>query len=99
MAEEACENPGPGKAQMAAQSGLSGTVRSREEAIRAIDMICEYLERTEPANPAPLFLRRARQLINHNFLQLMKVLAPEALAGVAGLVGIDPDDIQEPDVS
>ena len=70
--------------------GLSGSVTSREEALRAIEMVCEYLERAEPANPAPLFLRRGSQLINQNFLQLMKMLAPDALAGVAGLVGIDP---------
>jgi type VI secretion system protein ImpA len=75
------------------KKGLSGSVNSREDAIRAIAMVCEYLERTEPANPAPLFLRRASQLINQNFLQLMKMLAPDALASVAGLVGIDPYSI------
>lgn len=79
--------------------GLSGSVTSREEAVRAIDMVCEYLERAEPTNPAPLFLRRARQLVNHNFLQLMKVLAPDALAEVARTVGIDPDTIETPDGS
>ncbi len=76
--------------------GLSGAVTSREEAIRAIDLVCEYLERAEPTNPAPLFLRRARQLISHNFLQLMKVLAPDALAEVARVVGIDPDTVEDP---
>jgi type VI secretion system protein ImpA len=79
------------------RKGLSGTVASREDALRAIDMVCEYLERAEPTNPAPLFLRRARQLLNHNFLQLMKVLAPDALASVASLVGIDPDNVQPPE--
>jgi type VI secretion system protein ImpA len=73
--------------------GLSGGVTSREEAMRAIDMVCEFLERTEPSNPAPLFLRRARQLVNHNFLQLMKELAPGQMAEVARIVGIDPDSV------
>ncbi|MEY4749149.1 MAG: type secretion system protein TssA [Pseudomonadota bacterium] len=77
--------------------GLSGRVTSREEAIRAIDLVCEYLEAAEPTNPAPLFLRRARQLIGHNFLQLMKVLAPDALATVAGMVGVNPDTVVDPD--
>ncbi len=76
---------------------LSGSINSREDAIRAIDLICAYLEKAEPTNPAPLFLRRARQLIGHNFLQLIKVLAPEALSGVAGMVGIDPEAIESPD--
>ena len=80
-----------------AKRSLSGSINSREDAIRAIDLICTYLERSEPTNPAPLFLRRARQLIGHNFLQLIKALAPEALAGVAGMVGIDPDAVESPD--
>jgi len=75
---------------------LSGSINSREDAMRAIDMICVYLEKAEPSNPAPLFLRRARQLIGHNFLQLIRALAPEALNGVAGMVGIDPDAIENP---
>ncbi len=73
--------------------GLSGAVNSREDAIRAIDLVCAYLERAEPTNPAPLFLRRARQLVGQNFLQLIKALAPEALAGVAGMVGVDPESV------
>jgi type VI secretion system protein ImpA len=86
-----------GRPDAAARKGLSGSVSSRDDAVRAIDMVCAYLERAEPANPAPLFLRRARQLLNHNFLQLMKELAPDALAGVAGLVGVDPENVQTPD--
>ena len=80
-----------------ARRNLSGAVNSREDAIRAIDLVCEYLERAEPTNPAPLFLRRARQLIGQNFLQLIKALAPEALSAVAGMVGVDPDAVEAPD--
>lgn len=74
--------------------GLAGGVHSRDDALRAIDMVCAYLERTEPTNPAQLLLRRARRLINHNFLQLMKELAPDALADVARVMGVDPDSVQ-----
>ncbi len=76
--------------------GLAGAVTTRDEAIRAIDMVCAYLEAAEPANPAPLFLRRARQLISHNFLQLMKELAPDAMSDVARIVGVDPESVQTP---
>ena len=79
--------------------GLSGAVSSREEALRAIDLVIEYLERAEPTNPAPLFLRRARQLVGHNFLQLMKVLAPDALAEVARVVGVNPDTVEDPNAT
>ena len=88
---------GEGGAGSLERQGLSGTVNSRDEAIRAIDLICDYLERAEPTSPAPFFLRRARRLISHNFLQLMKALAPGALAEVAKVVGVDPATIKEPD--
>jgi type VI secretion system protein ImpA len=83
--------------EAAAGRGLSGAVRTRDEALRAIDMVCTFLERTEPSNPAPLFLRRARQLVNHSFLQLMKELAPAALSDVARSVGVDPDTVESPE--
>ena len=93
------EEGGAAEGAAAPGRGLSGAVRSRDEALRAIDMVCSYLERTEPSNPAPLFLRRARQLVNHNFLQLMKELAPTALSDVARSVGVDPDSVETPDRS
>ncbi|MDE2456301.1 MAG: type VI secretion system protein TssA, partial [Burkholderiales bacterium] len=91
---ESAGGPAPGAA--AAPRGLSGQVATRADALRAIDMVIAYLEQAEPTNPAPLFLRRARQLVGHNFLQLMKALAPDALAEVARIVGIDPDTVEEP---
>lgn len=81
-------------APLAAAAGLSGQVRSRADAVRAIDMVCEFLERTEPSSPAPLLLRRARRMIDHNFLQLLKELAPDALNEVARVMGVDPDSVQ-----
>ena len=77
-------------------AAMSGGVHSRADAIRAIDMVCEYLERSEPTNPAPLLLRRAKRLISQNFLQLMKDLAPDALAQVASIMGVDPESVVSP---
>src|SRR5204863_304436 len=75
-----------------------GEVRVRSVEI-ALDMVCAYLERAEPTNPAPLLLRRARRLISHNFLQLMKELAPDALDQVARVMGVDPSTVQIDDAS
>ena len=86
--------PAAGNGARAARAGLSGSVNSREDAVRAIDMVCDYLERAEPTSPAPLLLRRARRLINRNFLQLMKELAPDALNEVARVMGVDPETVQ-----
>lgn len=90
------ESAEPGTGVGGPRRGLAGAVTTRDEAIRAIDMVCAYLEAAEPTNPAPLFLRRARQLISHNFLQLMKELAPDAMNDIARIVGVDPDSVQTP---
>lgn len=97
VAGDGTESDGGAGAGRRTGPGLSGSVNTRDEAMRAIDLVIEFLERTEPTNPAPLFLRRARQLVSHNFLQLMKALAPESLAGVARVVGVDPDSVTDPD--
>ncbi len=94
-ADDAFNDDGSTPSARTAQ-GLSGSVRTRDEAMRAIDLVCEFLERTEPANPAPLYLRRGRELMSQNFLQLMKILAPEALNEVARVVGVDPDSVEIP---
>lgn len=74
-------------------AGLSGGVDSREDALRAIDMVCAYLERTEPTNPAQFFLRRARKLVDKNFLELVRELAPESLDQVARIMGVSAEEL------
>lgn len=71
----------------------AGPIRSRQQALDALDQICAYLESAEPTNPAQWLLKRARRLIDKNFLALVKDLAPEALNDVARIMGVDPGDI------
>ncbi len=70
-----------------------GVVRSRQDALRAIEAVCLYLEKAEPTNPAQLLLKRAARLIDKNFLALMKDLAPGALNDVARIMGVDPKEV------
>ncbi|MEO5882933.1 MAG: type VI secretion system protein TssA [Caldimonas sp.] len=72
---------------------LTGSIESRNDALRAIDMVCEFLERTEPTNPAQLLLRRARKLVNKNFVELVRELAPESLNEVARVMGISAEEL------
>ena len=76
-----------------AARSLSGSIETRNDALRAIDMVCEYLERTEPTNPAQLLLRRARKLVNKNFVELVRELAPESLNEVARVMGISAEEL------
>ena len=78
----------------ARRGGGLQSVESRVDAIKAIQLICAYLERSEPTNPAQLLLRRAESLIDKSFLQLVRDLAPDAVGEVARIMGVDPDSIQ-----
>ncbi|WP_334119074.1 type VI secretion system protein TssA [Limnobacter sp.] len=87
------------QATNARQVGFNGAqgIQSRAQALAAIDQVCSYLEHAEPTNPAQLLLKRARRLIDKNFMQLMKDLAPEALAEVAKIMGVNPDSLEQED--
>lgn len=84
---------GDGSARAAPRGGPLSRIDNRQDAVRAINLVCEYLERSEPTNPAQLLLRRAERLIEKNFLQLVRELAPEAMAEVARIMGVDPDSV------
>jgi type VI secretion system protein ImpA len=73
------------------------SIDSRQDAVKALQMVCAYLERSEPTNPAQLLLRRAEKLIDKSFLQLVRDLAPDALSEVARIMGVDPDSIESID--
>ncbi|MBE0541998.1 MAG: type VI secretion system protein TssA [Verrucomicrobia bacterium] len=61
----------------AASAGIfiSGSVRSREDVVRAIDSICDYYRQVEPSSPVPYLLRRAQKLATMNFVQAMQELS------------------------
>lgn len=78
------------------RGGMSGSIDSRADAVKALDAICDYLERNEPTNPAFQLLRRAQRLIDRNFMQLVREFAPEAVEQVARALGVDPDTLEPP---
>jgi len=62
-------------------------LRSRQDAISALDRVITYLEQTEPGNPAPLLIKRAQRLIGVSFLEIMSDLAPDALGSIENITG------------
>lgn len=84
-----------GAAVVAATRALGGvhSVDTREDAVRAIELVCAYLERHEPTNPAQLLLRRAARVIDKNFLELVHELAPDSVKEVARIMGVDPSTL------
>jgi type VI secretion system protein ImpA len=50
--------------------------------------VCEFLERTEPAHPAPLLIRRAARLLDLSFLDIIRDIAPGAASQIEDLGGL-----------
>jgi type VI secretion system protein ImpA len=71
-----------------------GEIRSRADVLRMLDKICAYYADHEPSSPVPLLLVRARGLIDKNFIEILKELAPNGLPEAAGVFGsrAGPDD-------
>jgi type VI secretion system protein ImpA len=64
-----------------------GAIASREDAIRALDRVAEWIERNEPSNPAPLFIRRSQRLMSKNFIDIIRDLVPDGLNQIEKLAG------------
>jgi type VI secretion system protein ImpA len=67
----------------------SGEIRTREDAVRMLEKICDFIERTEPANPAPLFIRRGQRLMTKNFVEIMQDLVPDSLNQIKQITGLE----------
>jgi type VI secretion system protein ImpA len=78
--------PNPAPASLTRLSD-DASINSRDDAIRALERVCEWVEHNEPANPAPLLIRRAQRLMNKNFLEIIRDLVPDGLDQVAKIAG------------
>jgi type VI secretion system protein ImpA len=71
-----------------AQAGFSGAVRSRQDAIRALDAVAAYFRHNEPSSPVPMFCDRAKRLISMGFLEMLADIAPEAVPQARAAGGV-----------
>ncbi|QQS55622.1 MAG: type VI secretion system protein TssA [Candidatus Competibacteraceae bacterium] len=63
-------------AAVAGQRLVVGDIASREDVIRMLDKICDYFSRHEPSSPVPFLLKRAKNLVTKDFMEIMLDLAP-----------------------
>ena len=68
--------------------GKPGGMNSREDVLRTLDRVCDWLERNEPTNPAPLLIRRAQRLMKKNFMDIIRDLAPDGFDQVEKIAGM-----------
>jgi type VI secretion system protein ImpA len=82
---EASQGVAPGAAT---SHGAVGELRTRADVVQRLEEICLFLERTEPANPAPLLLRRAQRLVTKSFVEIIEDIAPGGLEQVRSIAGV-----------
>lgn len=93
--DAADEESGAGDGAAAARSGggsgagpsISGEVRNRKDVGQALEKICRYYSRYEPSSPVPILLRRALRLLDKDFMDIIKDIAPDAVGQVEVLSG------------
>jgi type VI secretion system protein ImpA len=84
------DDAAPGAATASTQGGGVGEIRSRDDAHRALEHVCDFFARHEPSNPAPLLIRRAQRVMMMPFLDIIRDLAPDAVRQVENIVGTPP---------
>ena len=71
---------------------LSGDIQSTQEALLALDKVCQYFDRHEPSSPVPLLLRRAQRLVSKSFLEVINDVCPDAASRVQLICGTGSSD-------
>src|SRR6185436_1120667 len=68
--------PAPAAEAEGSGDGAPGKLKTRADARRMLESVCDFLERTEPAHPAPILIRRAARLLDLSFVDIIRDLAP-----------------------
>jgi type VI secretion system protein ImpA len=69
-----------------------GEIRSAQDALLAMEKICQYFERHEPSSPVPLLLRRAQRLVAKTFLEVIQDVCPDAISQIRLIGGVNDSD-------
>lgn len=65
-----------------------GSIRSRDDAVRALDAVAEFFRKNEPSSPVPIVVERAKRLISKTFLEVLADMAPDGLDEARRIGGI-----------
>ncbi len=68
------------------------SITSREQVSEAIDLICGYFEINEPASPIPLLLKRAQSLLDKDFIETLRDLAPDGVNQAVNVCGVEESE-------
>jgi type VI secretion system protein ImpA len=76
----------PGDAS--AGPSISGVVKSRQDAIRALDAVSAFFRQHEPSSPVPMIVDRAKRLVAKDFLEVLADIAPDAVGQARSAGGL-----------
>lgn len=62
-------------------------IRSRQEVILMLEKILDYFQRHEPSHPAPILIRRCKQMIGMDFISIVEELLPDAITTLQQFTG------------
>ena len=88
-AVEAAADAGAGGAAPA--KAVTGEITSREDAIKMMEKISGFFERTEPSSPVPLLMKRAKRLVSMSFMDVLADMAPDGVKQAKIIGGIGKD--------
>jgi type VI secretion system protein ImpA len=57
-----------------------GGINSRQDVLKALDLICKYYAESEPSSPVPILLHRAKHLVTADFMMILQNLLPDAVS-------------------
>ena len=69
-----------------------GAIASRNDAIRVLRQVSEFVKQSEPSSPAPLFVDRAIKLLEMGFVDIVRELMPDARERVELISGVKFED-------
>jgi type VI secretion system protein ImpA len=73
------------------QPAAVGAIKSRQDAIRALDAAAEYFRRNEPSSPVPMIIERAKRLVSKSFLEVLADIAPDAVPQARSAGGLSQE--------
>jgi type VI secretion system protein ImpA len=77
---------GDGAPAKRADMGSAG-INTRQDVLKAFDLIYKYYSKNEPSSPVPLIMKRAERLVTANFFDIISDLSPGALSDIETITG------------
>jgi type VI secretion system protein ImpA len=92
VAEAGEASDAPAEAGAVAAGGATtiavGSIRNRDDAVRALEAVATFFRTNEPSSPVPLLIDRAKRLVGKDFLAMLEDLAPDALEQAKAASGV-----------